>query len=104
MAARRFAEQFANVKSVFHGLVCYVSLLGGLWYVCDTLIDGGDPLHPLIWAFTVTFFVFVFFGLFLYCLYAQSLMQDELDRVTKVKGELEAPFLKRRLSSKGGKK
>jgi hypothetical protein len=104
MSARQFAEKFANVKSVFNGLIGYVSLLGGLWYVCDTVIDGGDPLHPLIWACTVTFSIFVFFGLFLYCLFAQSLMQDELGRVTKVKEELETLLLKRRLSSKGGKK
>lgn len=104
MAGSNFVMRSASVKGVCNGFVAFLSALGGLWYICDTLVDGGEPLHPLIWACTVTFFAFVLYGLFSYCAYAQFMMQNEIDRISKTKEELEAAHLKRRLSSDGGKK
>ncbi|HDS1679181.1 TPA: hypothetical protein QEM39_000658 [Pseudomonas putida] len=104
MAVSSFVVRSASVKGVCQGFATFVGALGGLWYICDTLVQGGDPLHPLIWACTVTFFAFVFYALFSYCAYAQMIMQDEIDRISKTKEELEAAHLKRRLSSDGGKK
>jgi uncharacterized membrane protein len=99
-----FVKSTASVKGVVNNLLVFLSALGGLWYICDVFVAGGDPLHPLIWACTVTFFALVMFTLFSYCAYAQMMMQEEIDRVTKVKKEFETLLLKRRLSSEGGKK
>lgn len=104
MAVTDFVKRSASVKGVVQGFATFVGTLGGLWYIFDVFVEGGDPLHPLIWASTVTLFAFVMFGMFSYCAYAQLLMKDEIDRITLVKGEMERLLLKRRLSSQGGKK
>ena len=80
----------------------FVGTVVGLDYLYETywVSSASGCTEPFIWSASITLGFYVFFGLLNYCWYAQMIMQDEIDRVTKIKARLETQVLKKRRSSK----
>jgi hypothetical protein len=92
-----------NIFGLFAG---FVSVVVGFDYVYkEYLLPDGSNEDALVWAFTVALGFLGFFGLLNYCLFAQSIMQDEINRMCVVKERLESALLtNKRRSSKNTKK
>jgi hypothetical protein len=104
MSLKGFVARNANAKRVFETFCLYVGTAVALKELYEWLCGDIPGTSPLLWAYTVTFVLLLFFWLLNYCFYAQSLMQDEINRITDVKREYEEIILKNRLSSKRGGK
>jgi hypothetical protein len=98
-----FAKENVTKASTFVGFATFVSLVLGLDYVWNTYFAIERGREPLVWALTFSTACFAFFGILNYCWFAQSLLQDEIDRITAVKARLEGQILSKRLSSRKGK-
>ena len=83
-------------------LVSFIGTIAALDYFYITYWKSSD-LNAVTWAASSTLALYSFIGLFNYCSFSQLKMQDEIDRVTKIKARLETQFLKKRQSSKGRK-
>lgn len=90
--------------STFLGLSAFVSLVVGMDYVWTTYFQQTRGTAPLVWGLTVATGLFLFFGVLNYCWYAQSVLESEVERITLVKARLEAQLLKKRISSRKGKR
>ncbi|WP_264922606.1 hypothetical protein [Vibrio vulnificus] len=90
--------------SLFNLLAGSIGIYAGLDYVYNNYITKATSNDPLIWAMTVTLGVCSFIALLNYCAYAQSVVQDEVDRIAEAKAELEKAVLNMRRSSKPKKK
>lgn len=95
-----FVKAKVTLSSTFAGLVAFVSTVAALEYLWDKFFLASKGVEPLIWAISVTLGLFMFGGLASYCVYAQSTLLDELERVVQVKIRLENLVLQRRLSSR----
>lgn len=98
-----YIKENVTKASTFVGFATFVGLVVGLDYVWTTYFAVERGRDPLVWALTFSTACFAFFGLLNYCWFAQSLLQDEIDRITAVKARLEGQVLSKRLSSRKGK-
>jgi hypothetical protein len=91
-----------TVESIgFVGLFAsFLTIAVSFDYVYKEYLSKGGNNDPLIWAFTVALGFVAFIGLLNYCVYAQSVVADEIVRVSAAKAKLEEQVLRRRLSSK----
>lgn len=96
----RFLKKYATVKAVVQGLGFYAGLIASFGYIMEKLSGNTPVIEPFIWACTAAFFMLIFSFGAIACGYAQQLKQDEIDRLCKVKAELESQLLRRRISSK----
>lgn len=96
-------RQFIREKVVGWGIfgitATFLGTLASLDYAYQTYWSG-EPASSITWAATVTLGFYLFVGLLNYCWFAQSAMQDEIDRMSRVKARLEEQFLSNRGSSK----
>ncbi|PWK28747.1 hypothetical protein C7534_1383 [Pseudomonas sp. OV226] len=81
----------------------YAGLISSLGYIMEKLSGAAAVVEPFVWACTAAFFTLIFSLGALGCGYTQQLKQDEIDRLCKVKADLEGQVLRRRISSKGRK-
>ncbi|EHH2475278.1 hypothetical protein H8F06_11745 [Vibrio fluvialis] len=68
-------------------------------YVYKEYLGKSGDNTPIIWACTVALGFVAFVGLLNYCVYAQSIVRDEIERVSAAKAKLEEQVLRKRLSS-----
>ena len=101
--AKAYLKANVTKASTFAWFATFVSLVAALDYVWNTYFAVTRGREPLVWALTVALALFIFFALLNYCWFAQSLLQDEIDRITLVKARLENQILSRRISSNKGK-
>jgi len=91
--------------SLFNLFVGGIGTIVGLDYIYRVFLDNdAKNQEPLIWAFSVTSGVFLLIGVMNYCAYGQGIMQDEIDRISRAKSELEKKVLKTRRTSKPRRK
>ncbi|MCA0938236.1 hypothetical protein LCL85_22115 [Vibrio alginolyticus] len=95
-----------NVESIgYIGLFgSFVTIVGFFDYIYKEYLGGEGNNTPVIWACTIGLGIVAFFGLLNYCVYAQSIVRDEIERVSKAKARLEEQVMRKRLSSKGRRK
>jgi hypothetical protein len=91
-------KKFTGTR-IFQLLVMYIGLAAALDTLCREYIEN-DGIPPLLWALSVSFGMFLLFGILNYCAYAQSTLQDEIDRMAKAKERLESKVIPDRKSSK----
>lgn len=103
MAFSRFVREKVTGVGIVTSLAAFIGTVVGLDYLYSTYWDTPGA-YPIVWAFSAAFAMFVFVGLLNYCWFAQSIMQDEIDRITSVKARLEGQVLKKRQSSKKKRK
>jgi hypothetical protein len=99
----RLLKKYATVKGVVTGFIGYAGLISSLGYIMEKLTGSSASVEPFVWACTFVFFVFIFTLGAMACSYSQLLQQDEIDRLCKVKADLEGQILRRRISSTGRK-
>jgi uncharacterized membrane protein YccC len=99
----RLLKRYATVQGVVVGFAMYAGLIASLGYIMEKLSGASATVEPFVWACTFVFFVFIFHLGVMACSYSQALQQDEIDRLCKVKADLEGQILRRRISSKGRK-
>ena len=68
-------------------------------YIYKEYLNIANSNTPIIWACTIALGIVAFVGLLNYCVYAQSIVKDEIERVSEAKANLEAQILRKRLSS-----
>lgn len=93
---------FVNVFAVFSGFLTVITALDYIYK--EYLHSGSQPSDTMIWAFSGALTFFCLFGILSYCLYAQGILQDEIDRMSKTKATLEAKILNNRRSSSAKQK
>lgn len=93
----RIRKTIANI-SLFSLFGTAIGILISMDYIYTNFLIPSSR-EPLIWAMTTTFGAISFFSLLNYCAYAQSIVQDEVDRVSKAKSALEMEILNLRRSS-----
>ncbi|MDP2592931.1 hypothetical protein Q8W41_26075 [Vibrio splendidus] len=95
-----------NVESIgYVGLFAsFLTIAVSFDYIYKEYLGGGNDNTPVIWACTVALGFVAFFAVLNYCVYAQSIVRDEIERVSEAKAKLEEQVLRKRLSSKGRKK
>lgn len=99
MSFGRFLKEKVTKASAAGTFATYCGAVAALDYFYKEYWEG-PTTEPIIWAVSVTFGVYAFLGLLNYCWYSQSIMQDEINRITAIKARLEAQILKRRQSSR----
>lgn len=100
MSLKGFVQRNANAKRVIETFVAFVGLATALKEAYEWLGSDAPTTSPLLWAYTVAFFILVFFWTINYCFYAQCLMQDEIDRISDIKRKYEELTLSKRISSR----
>jgi hypothetical protein len=103
MAFSRFVKEKVTGLSILTVLATYISVVVGLDYIY-TSYWGSPNAAAIAWAGSLALGIYAFVGLLNYCWFAQTNMQDEIDRITAIKARLEAQVLKKRQSSKRHKK
>lgn len=98
-----FLKEKVTKANTFVVFATFVSLVLGLDYIWNTYFAIERGHGPLVWALTCATATWAFFGLLNYCWFAQSLLQDEINRITAVKARLERQILSKRLSSRKSK-
>jgi RsiW-degrading membrane proteinase PrsW (M82 family) len=104
MGVQAYLKKKVTGVSTFATFSAFVTVAIGADYVWNTYFEQQKGSAPLVWGLSVAFFLFLFFGLLNYCWYAQSVLEDEIERITQVKARLESQLLKTRLSSSKRKK
>ncbi len=100
MSALKIFRDRVSKLGIFGLFSAFVGVVVGLDYIYkEYLTNGAEPTDAIIWAFTAAFGFLMIFGLLNYCVYAQGILQDEVDRVSKVKSQLENSILHNRKSS-----
>lgn len=101
--ARKYFIGQRGIATLSAGFITFIGLLSALsgiykdWFV-------GDNRGAVLWAFTVALTLYVFGLLLSYCFLAQTVLRDEIDRVSKAKSDLESLVLSKRQSSRKRKK
>jgi membrane-bound metal-dependent hydrolase YbcI (DUF457 family) len=99
MVIAYFIKEKMTRTSSIAAFVAYVGTVGILNELCKDYTNSGGNA-PLLWALTATTCFFILFLLLGYCFYAQSIMDDEIKRISKEKSKLHSKILKKRISSK----
>lgn len=99
MAFSRFVQEKVTGLGILATLATYISVLVGLDYIYRTYWVGPNA-SAIVWAASGALGIYAFVGLLNYCWFAQTIMQEEIDRITSIKARLEAQVLKKRQSSK----
>ena len=82
-----------------------LTILLGMDYIYNNyLVVDGNANDALIWDLTVTVSIWSLFGILGYCIYAQNIMQDEINRMSVAKVKLEKTLLNNRRTSKKKRK
>ncbi len=95
----KFIKEKITGLRILSTFATYAGTVVALDYVYKTYWIG-PTTEPIVWAASITLGLYAFIGLLNYCLFAQTKMQDEIDRITAVKAKLETKVLKKRRSSK----
>ena len=85
--------------SLFGLLGTFLTVVLSFDYIYSEYFAQTSGNEPIIWAGTIALGVTSFFGLLNYCVYAQSIVKDEIERVTLQKSKLEEQVLRKRISS-----
>ena len=99
MSIGKFVKEKVTGLGAVSTFATYCGAVVALDYIYKEYVVG-PTTEPIIWAISVTFGVYSFIGLLNYCWFTQSIMQDEIDRITAIKARLEAQVLKKRQSSR----
>lgn len=98
MSFQKFIQQKCSALGIITTLATYIGLVVGLDYLYAKYWDG-PMLNAVVWSASVVLAVYAFVGLLIYCCFAQLVMQEEINRMSKVKAQLESQMLKNRQSS-----
>lgn len=96
-AVEGFARQQLTLGRIIFVTATLISVMAGIESLVGKYLGGNQS--AVIWAFTATMCFFALVMILNYCVYAQSIIQDELDRVALAKSELEDSVLLKRVSS-----
>lgn len=95
----KFIKEKLTGLRALSAFITYISTVVALDYIYKTYWVG-PTTEPIVWAASVTLGLYTFIGLLNYCLFSQTIMQDEINRITGIKARLETQMLKKRQSSK----
>lgn len=96
MTVGKAIKEKVTASNLFVAFATFIGLVTGLESLYEKHIQ--DP--PILWAYSISIGLFVLWCLLNYCWIAQSVMQDEINRISEVKTRLEGQVIKSRQSSR----